>query len=85
MLFQDSLGGLEVRNVDGDWIEAKPIPGAILVNVGDMLECLSGGVYPSTRHRVTVPKEESRRKSSRQSIALFANPDDDEEIGRAHV
>jgi len=77
LLFQDSLGGLEVKGVDGKWINADPIPGAIVVNVGDLLESLSGGKYPATRHRVVVPELEFRRKNPRQSIAFFVHPDDD--------
>ena len=77
MLFQDQLGGLEVKDVEGRWIDAKPIPGTILVNVGDLLESMSGGRFPSTRHRVTVPEAEFRRKTLRQSIAFFVHPDDD--------
>ena len=40
---QDSLGGLEAKSVSGDWLAADPIPGAILINVGDLLENLSSG------------------------------------------
>merc|ERR1711962_128309 len=76
LLFQDSMGGLEVKSVEGRWIPAQPIPGTLLVNVGDLLENLSSGRFPATRHRVTIPVEEFRRKSSRQSIAFFVHPDD---------
>jgi len=77
LLFQDSLGGLEVKGVEGKWINADPVPGAIVVNVGDLLESISGGQYPATRHRVVVPELEFRRKNLRQSIAFFVHPDDD--------
>jgi len=76
ILFQDNLGGLEAKSVTGRWLPADPIPGAVLINVGDLLENLSCGRFPATRHRVVVPEKEFRRKSPRQSIAFFVHPDD---------
>ena len=52
VLCQDSLGGLQVQNVHGDWIEATPIDGTLIVNVGDLLTRWTGGAYRSTPHRV---------------------------------
>ena len=40
---QDSLGGLEAKSVSGEWLSADPIPGAILINVGDLLENFTSG------------------------------------------
>ena len=76
LLFQDSLGGLEVRGPGRAWLPAPPLPGAVLLNVGDLLEAMSGGSYPATRHRVTVPAAELKRNSLRQSIVFFIHPDD---------
>ncbi|XP_076325820.1 uncharacterized protein LOC143233452 isoform X2 [Tachypleus tridentatus] len=47
-LFQDNVGGLEVKTKSGEWIPATPLGGAILVNVGDFLEMWSEGVYSAT-------------------------------------
>ena len=44
--------GLEVMNQAGDWIDAPPVPGALVVNIGDMLEFWSGGAFIATSHRV---------------------------------
>ncbi len=53
LLAQDAIGGLEVRPKGReDWIPATPIPGTLILNVGDMLERWSNGLYPSTPHRV---------------------------------
>jgi isopenicillin N synthase-like dioxygenase len=67
--------------VTGGWLPADPIPDTLLVNVGDLLEGLSGGRFPATRHRVLVPTEEFRRRAPRQSIAFFVHPDDSVECG----
>lgn len=44
--------GLQVMNADDVWIEAPPIPGAYVVNIGDIFETWSGGQFKSTQHRV---------------------------------
>jgi isopenicillin N synthase-like dioxygenase len=44
--------GLEVINGAGQWVKAPPIPGAFVVNIGDLLEVWSNGVFVSTSHRV---------------------------------
>jgi isopenicillin N synthase-like dioxygenase len=50
--------GLEVMNSAGAWIDVPPIPGALVVNIGDMLEVLSNRVFVATSHRVRGVKEE---------------------------
>jgi isopenicillin N synthase-like dioxygenase len=74
-LFQDDLGGLEVKTVDKQWIPAEPIEGTILINTADLLELWSGGKFPATPHRVLIPKDEKRKKNSRQCITYFIYPD----------
>ncbi|MEO0679849.1 MAG: 2-oxoglutarate and iron-dependent oxygenase domain-containing protein [Pseudomonadota bacterium] len=44
--------GLQVMNADDMWIEAPPIPGCFIVNIGDIFEAWSGGRFKSTQHRV---------------------------------
>lgn len=44
--------GLQVMNVDDYWVEAPPIPGTFIVNIGDIFEAWSGGQYKATQHRV---------------------------------
>ena len=68
ILRQDDTGGLQVKSRDR-WIDAPPIPGSFLCNIGDMLERLTRGVFRSTPHRV-------RNTSShdRLSFPFFFDP-----------
>ena len=51
LLAQDDSGGLQVAAPEG-WIEAPPVPGTLVCNIGDMLDSMTGGWYRSTPHRV---------------------------------
>jgi isopenicillin N synthase-like dioxygenase len=51
LLAQDDNGGLQIATPEG-WIDAPPIPGTLVCNIGDMLDRLTGGWYRSTPHRV---------------------------------
>lgn len=62
--------GLEVKDRDGRWIPINPPPGALVVNVGDMLQRLTNKVLPSTTHRVVNPAPE-RRSIPRYSTPFF--------------
>jgi isopenicillin N synthase-like dioxygenase len=52
ILRQDATAGLQVRARDGAWLDAPPIDGSFVCNIGDMLERMRGGAYRSTPHRV---------------------------------
>ncbi|MDJ0596479.1 MAG: 2OG-Fe(II) oxygenase family protein [Pleurocapsa sp. MO_226.B13] len=73
LLFQDAVGGLEVRNAAGEWIEAPFIPETVLVNTGDLMQRWTNHVFCSTKHRVRIPQE-LRAKQSRYSTLFFAIP-----------
>lgn len=75
LLYQDDMGGLEVKSVQKTWVSAHPVPGTILINVGDLLENLTCGEFPATRHRVRIPEEEITRQCRRQSVVFFVHPD----------
>lgn len=57
--------GLQVMNADDYWIEAPPLPGCFIVNIGDIFETWSGGQFKSTQHRVVNTGNE------RYSFPLF--------------
>ena len=68
ILRQDDTGGLQVKSRSG-WIDAPPIPGSFVCNIGDMLDRLTRGIYRSTPHR-----ELNRSKRSRLSFPFFFDP-----------
>jgi isopenicillin N synthase-like dioxygenase len=65
--------GLELLDRDGRWLAVSPPEGALVVNVGDMLQRLTNHVLPSTTHRVVNPPPE-RRGHSRYSMPFFLHP-----------
>jgi len=68
--------GLQLKDADGQWLDIAPPPGALVVNIGDMLQRLTNHVLPSTTHRVVNPAPE-RRGFARYSTPFFLhfNPD----------
>ena len=62
--------GLDLLTREGRWIPASPPPGALVVNIGDMLQRLSNHVLPSTTHRVRNP-DGARAGHSRYSMPFF--------------
>ncbi|XP_043690159.1 scopoletin 8-hydroxylase-like [Telopea speciosissima] len=88
VLLQDEVGGLYVKVEDdeeghaqkaGQWIEIPPIPGALVINIGDTLQILSNGRYKSAEHRVQTTNTQSR-----VSIPLFVRPQLTEKIKPLH-
>ena len=62
--------GLELLDRDGRWLPVNPPPGALVVNIGDMLQRLTNHRLPSTTHRVVNPPPE-RRGVARYSMPFF--------------
>ncbi|XP_032223328.1 2-oxoglutarate-Fe(II) type oxidoreductase ppzD [Nematostella vectensis] len=79
LLFQDSSGGLEVKDVHGKYVPVKPIEGAIIINIADLLERWTSDKLKSTYHRVLIP-EDVMRKRARKSAVFFFDPDHDANI-----
>ncbi|CAN4082132.1 unnamed protein product [Withania somnifera] len=70
--------GLQVRK-DDIWVPIKPLPNAFIVNIGDMMEIVSNGVYRSIEHRAVVNSNKERL-----SVATFYTFNLDSELGPAH-
>lgn len=66
LLLQDRQGGLQVETEDG-WIDAEPVPGTFVVNIGELLEVASDGYLRATVHRVVTPPA----GVDRISVAVF--------------
>lgn len=62
-------GGLQVER-DGEWVDAPPVPGAFVVNIGELLEYATDGYLIATNHRVVSP----RLPDDRISVPFFFNP-----------
>lgn len=80
VLCQDDVGGLQVKGLDGQWIDAPPIDGSLVVNVGDLLSRWTGGAYTSTPHRVINHTERERL-----SLVLAFDPDPETVIDSREV
>ncbi len=74
LLAQDDSGGLHIAAPEG-WIDAPPIPGTLVCNIGDMLDRLTGGWYRSTPHRVRNVSGHGRL-----SFPFFLDPGFDAEV-----
>ncbi|KAK7245614.1 hypothetical protein RIF29_40461 [Crotalaria pallida] len=71
----NGVHGLQIKK-DGMWIPVNFVSEALVVNIGDILEIISNGVYKSVEHRVTVNSNKERI-----SIAMFFNAKFQSEIG----
>ncbi|MEQ9464588.1 MAG: 2OG-Fe(II) oxygenase family protein [Haliea sp.] len=68
VLLQDQVPGLQVQHDDA-WLDVSPVPGALTINVGDMLQVWSNDRYVAPLHRVRASTDRARL-----SIAWFLNP-----------
>jgi len=69
LLVEPDKAGLQVEH-EGEWIDAPSLPGAFVVNIGEMLELATNGYLKATLHRVESPKV----GTDRISIPFFFNP-----------
>lgn len=76
ILYQGGVNGLQVLGRASDdpsgpaqWVTVPPVPGAFVVNVGDLMHILSNGRFRSVRHRAVV-----NRTHHRVSAAFFCGP-----------
>lgn len=68
LLWQPGVEGLQAQNQDGDWIDVPPSRDAIVVNLGEILQSMTGNYFVATNHRVISPAE-------RYTSGYFHGPD----------
>ncbi len=69
LLAQDQTGGLQVKGASGDWVMAPPVPGTLVINIGDLMQRWTNGRFRSNPHRVV-----NASGRARQSCAVFFDP-----------
>lgn len=79
LLVGASAGGLQVLNLQGQWLDVIPEADEIVVNVGDMLQRLTNNHLISTTHRVVNPPREEWH-NPRLSIPFFLHPRSDMDL-----
>lgn len=65
VLLQDHIGGLQILH-QNHWINVPPLPGALVVNIGDLLQLMSNDKFKSVEHRVVA-----NHVGPRMSVACF--------------
>ncbi|KAF9613937.1 hypothetical protein IFM89_013472 [Coptis chinensis] len=75
VLYQDEIGGLQVRSKEGKWMDISPCEGTLVVNIGDMMQAWSNGRLRSSEHRVVL-----KHYINRFSLAFFWCFEDDKVI-----
>ena len=68
-ILQDDVGGLQVQ-IGDELVDATPMPGALVLNIGEMLQIATDGYLRATKHRVVSPPPGRQRIS----VAYFHNP-----------
>jgi isopenicillin N synthase-like dioxygenase len=80
LLPQAGSRGLEILSPDGSWTAVPPLPGAFVINIGDLMARWTNDRWVSTLHRVVNPSPEKGGNARRQSMAFFHQPNWDAEI-----
>ncbi|MBB5122328.1 oxidoreductase [Streptomyces eurocidicus] len=70
LLLQDEVGGLQVEGPDGTFLDVPKVPGAFVINLGELLEVATNGYLKATNHRVVSPPGDRER----YSVPFFYNP-----------
>ena len=73
ILRQDAVGGLEVLDAGGNWAGVESVPGAFVINIGDLMARWTNDQWRSTLHRVVDPPGAAASQARRQSMPYFQN------------
>ncbi|KAK2983526.1 hypothetical protein RJ640_023060 [Escallonia rubra] len=66
IVYQDEVGGLQVRSKEGKWMDINPCEETLIVNIGDLMQAWSNGKLRSSEHRVVL-----KQRVNRFSLAFF--------------
>lgn len=77
VLLENQVAGLQVKH-EGEWVDVKPVPGSLIINIGDALQIISNGEYTSVEHRVLA----NSLNEPRISVVEFFNMDKQDESRR---
>lgn len=72
-----ALGGLQVRNREGHWVDVPYVEDGFVVNIGDLMMQWTNDQWISTLHRVVNPPEDAPGDQQRQSLVFFHQPNYD--------
>ena len=72
-----ALGGLQVRNQQGEWVDVPQVENGFVVNIGDLMMQWTNDRWISTLHRVVNPPLDSPSDNRRQSLVFFHQPNYD--------
>ncbi|KAK0214452.1 hypothetical protein IW262DRAFT_1406179 [Armillaria fumosa] len=75
ILYSQPVSALQILTPSGEWKWVRHVENALVINAGDALEFLSGGVYRATIHRVIQPPKD-QRGHTRLGVFYFCMPDD---------
>ncbi|MEE4674253.1 2-oxoglutarate and iron-dependent oxygenase domain-containing protein [Pseudomonas alliivorans] len=73
----NALGGLQVRNQQGEWVDVPYVENGFVVNIGDLMMQWTNDQWISTLHRVVNPPVTSEQDNRRQSLVFFHQPNYD--------
>lgn len=80
LVSQDDTGGLQVKGKSGEWVTAHPIPGTLVINIGDLMSRWTNDHFMSNPHRVV-----NTSGRERFSVAVFFDPSYDTVIDPADI
>ena len=78
LLLQHGVGGLQIQNQDGEWIDVPVDDGSVVVNLGEMLQAMTGNYFVATTHRVVATE-------AALLVGLLPRPRTDDAAGPAPV
>jgi isopenicillin N synthase-like dioxygenase len=74
LLPQAGSKGLQIERPGGVWVDVPPVPGAFIINIGDLMARWTNDRWVSTVHRVANPANPEEARARRQSFAFFHQP-----------